>query len=125
LVLSGEGLISHFLINTLLNLYSSTAPPSQAYTTFNVLTLHPRAKEMSEPQKSEMLELEFKSTTQRGRLEEAAVYLRLKFEAGRRKENLKREGKGEDEAKKLATADYWENVGKYREEKFENGGLEK
>jgi hypothetical protein len=80
---------------------------------------------MSEPQKSEMLELEFKSTTQRGRLEEAAVYLRLKFEAGRRKENLKREGKGEDEAKKLATADYWENVGKYREEKFENGGLEK
>lgn len=83
---------------------------------------------MSEPQKSEMPEqpdLESISTTYRGRLEEASVYLQLTFEVWKREEELKREGKSEGEAKKLAMAEYWENVGKYREEKFGNIGLEK
>jgi hypothetical protein len=47
---------------------------------------------MAEPQNIKMLELEFKSMTQRGRLEEAAVYLRLNFEAGKREEELMRRG---------------------------------
>lgn len=72
---------------------------------------------MSEPHVN-MQELDFKSTTQRGRLEEAAVYLRLKFEAEKREEELKREGKSEDEAKNLAMAEYWVHVGKYREDRF-------
>jgi hypothetical protein len=65
-----------------------------------------------------MLELEFKSTTQRGRLEEAAVYLRLNFEAGEREEELVRKGYSEDEAKTLAIAEFLGNVGKYREVRF-------
>jgi hypothetical protein len=69
---------------------------------------------MSEPQKSEMPEqpdLESKSTTYRGRLEKASVYLQLTFEVWKREEELKREGKSESEAKKLAMTEYWENVG--------------
>lgn len=73
---------------------------------------------MSEPHKDTPLELDFKSTTQRGRLEEAAVYLRLKLEAEKREEELKREGKIDNEAKELAMAEYLVHVGKYREDRF-------
>jgi hypothetical protein len=49
---------------------------------------------------------DFIATTQTGRLEEAAAYSRFEFEALKRKEELKKDGHSENDARKFAVVEY-------------------